>query len=367
MSHFFIVFCVSLCLMPLRIMTQSCTGCDITVTTSDNPITINAPNQKVCFTGNFTFSNGINYNNNATTVCVDNDVTFSPNFQNGTNDVVITYDIYGIWNTLFNFSSSYTINNYGQISPLNTISGTLNHFSSTPIVVNNLSIANTGTLFIGTGSTISASSLINSGSLTVEGNLDISGNLSNNIGAGVNFAASASVTVGSNVINDSNFNINGNLQVLGNFQNNTNGDITNQGQLNIAGNYTANDGSLCSLTCGIVNVGGNLQNNANGGIAFDGSSNCGEIGLCVQGSLSNSGLYGAGASIGCPASCTILPIRLTYFRAYSNADQIILNWETASEKNNRYFSVERSANGIDFEEVARLNGKEKTETPTRYT
>lgn len=51
-----------------------------------------------------------------------------------------------------------------------------------------------------------------------------------------------------------------------------------------------------------------------------------------------------------------LPIELVYFKAVLNDGQVNLSWATASELNNDYFTVERSGDGIHFEEVLRKNG-----------
>ena len=53
---------------------------------------------------------------------------------------------------------------------------------------------------------------------------------------------------------------------------------------------------------------------------------------------------------------SILPIELMVFSAVAREEQVYLSWATASEKNNRYFSVERSANGVDWEGMTVLNG-----------
>jgi len=52
-----------------------------------------------------------------------------------------------------------------------------------------------------------------------------------------------------------------------------------------------------------------------------------------------------------------LPIALVDFRAAYKNEQVILNWVTASEVNNDYFTVERSTDMINWEMVAIINGK----------
>ena len=60
----------------------------------------------------------------------------------------------------------------------------------------------------------------------------------------------------------------------------------------------------------------------------------------------------AGATLG----CTPLPVELLSFNAIVNSNKVDISWATASELNNDYFSVERSKDGIVFEEVLRVDG-----------
>ncbi|MBN8694183.1 MAG: hypothetical protein J0L69_13395 [Bacteroidetes bacterium] len=51
-----------------------------------------------------------------------------------------------------------------------------------------------------------------------------------------------------------------------------------------------------------------------------------------------------------------LPVELGNFKCASDKTGTQLNWATYSEKNNAYFSVQRSQNGADFEEIGRVEG-----------
>lgn len=51
-----------------------------------------------------------------------------------------------------------------------------------------------------------------------------------------------------------------------------------------------------------------------------------------------------------------LPIELTYFEATEKGSQVDLNWETASEIDNDYFTIERSADGVNFEAIDKVLG-----------
>lgn len=51
-----------------------------------------------------------------------------------------------------------------------------------------------------------------------------------------------------------------------------------------------------------------------------------------------------------------LPIKLASFSAESAGNVVSLAWSTATEKNNNYFTVERSVDGIDFEALIQVKG-----------
>ncbi|REJ83707.1 MAG: T9SS C-terminal target domain-containing protein [Bacteroidetes bacterium] len=51
-----------------------------------------------------------------------------------------------------------------------------------------------------------------------------------------------------------------------------------------------------------------------------------------------------------------LPVNLSYFNALLKENKVQIDWTTSSETDNDYFTVERSADGVKFEEVARVKG-----------
>ncbi|MGL4599856.1 MAG: T9SS type A sorting domain-containing protein [Bacteroidia bacterium] len=51
-----------------------------------------------------------------------------------------------------------------------------------------------------------------------------------------------------------------------------------------------------------------------------------------------------------------LPIELLFFRASAEDQKVNLSWETASELNNHFFTIERSSDGLVFEEIERILG-----------
>lgn len=63
---------------------------------------------------------------------------------------------------------------------------------------------------------------------------------------------------------------------------------------------------------------------------------------------------------------TPLPVELVYFKGDTKNSTINLSWETASEKNNEYFVVERSENARTFEGIAKISGHKTTGSVNKY-
>jgi len=62
-----------------------------------------------------------------------------------------------------------------------------------------------------------------------------------------------------------------------------------------------------------------------------------------------------------------LPIELIKFSANIDNDIVILDWQTATEINNDYFTIERSIDGIRWNEVIRVEGAGNSNTLINYT
>lgn len=66
-------------------------------------------------------------------------------------------------------------------------------------------------------------------------------------------------------------------------------------------------------------------------------------------------------------SFTPLPVELTAFSAKTENNTTRLDWKTASEINNDYFSIEHSCDGRNFESVGEVNGIGTTTETQRYS
>lgn len=123
------------------------------------------------------------------------------------------------------------------------------------------------------------------------------------------------------------------------------------------------------------------------GCAAPGSVNPADLRLLVDndGNFSNATVYAAGAglaftytggiisvtgistamipqngtryiTIASVNSATPLPIELVAFDAECDGNNVALSWTTASERNNSYFTVERSEDGMDYQALAHVDG-----------
>ena len=61
-----------------------------------------------------------------------------------------------------------------------------------------------------------------------------------------------------------------------------------------------------------------------------------------------------------------LPVELIYFTAAPNNNNALLNWATASEENNAYFGIERSVDGVTFEQIGQVPGHVNSTTTINY-
>lgn len=63
---------------------------------------------------------------------------------------------------------------------------------------------------------------------------------------------------------------------------------------------------------------------------------------------------------------SVLPLELVHFTATRKQSSIFCSWITASEKNTDYFELERSADGITFTPIGKLNGAGESQSPLTY-
>ena len=121
--------------------------------------------------------------------------------------------------------------------------------------------------------------------------------------------------------------------------------------------------TLCDLR--VAHWGGTMwTSEGNGGIS--GSEIAGTV---VSGSNCNTPAAVANFSpftLASTSDYNILPIELVFFEAQRCDDEVCVAWETQTEINNDYFTVERSSDAISFEEIARVSGAGNSSFPITY-
>ncbi len=66
-------------------------------------------------------------------------------------------------------------------------------------------------------------------------------------------------------------------------------------------------------------------------------------------------------------SSFVLPVELTDFTVQTDNKSAYLNWQTASEINNDFFSIEHSLDGISFRKIGEVKGNGTTNTAQNYS
>lgn len=125
------------------------------------------------------------------------------------------------------------------------------------------------------------------------------------------------------------------LWVTGDITNNNNSNtITINGVLIVNGNFGGGNGS---------EIGGSGEMDIDGDVTTTGSGSVfGSTDDCTSNCSSSAG--------------SPLPISLISFEAHINNDNVQLNWSTATEINNDFFTIEKSNDGKNWEVVSTVDG-----------
>jgi len=76
---------------------------------------------------------------------------------------------------------------------------------------------------------------------------------------------------------------------------------------------------------------------------------------------------GGANSISKAVNCSKLPVELIIFKGEALEQGNILKWQTATEINNEFFTIESSTNGIDFKQLAALKGQGNSSSTSSYS
>ena len=124
----------------------------------------------------------------------------------------------------------------------------------------------------------------------------------------------------------------------------------------VAGTYAADAGNGNSYFDVVLQVPSNATN-----VAFEGAN-------APYGQTSPGSNYtGFPADPQIPSMQQALPVQWADFVAVAEGSRVLMNWVTASEKDNALFQVERSANAATWETIGRVNGKGTTSVRQQYS
>ncbi len=127
--------------------------------------------------------------------------------------------------------------------------------------------------------------------------------------------------------------------------------------------YGASIGASGALTKG---AGFNLRSGANNNIIED--KNAAAIGAYNASFTSAGGNWVAQvATFISTSSSFVLPIDLLSFTGECNNNHIVLNWTTAAETNNAYFSIERSEDGAVWEAIGTVKSAGNSSVNQNYS
>lgn len=225
--------------------------------------------------------------------------------------------------------------------------------------------------------TINQSATLNiqeGGYITVSGNFTNNWNLTTVNNAGTltvnnfynngTFVSSGALVVNGNFDNHYDFSaaFGGSTTISGNLTSNGNMSVPSGSSLEVGGNFYLHDGKTADVDGALV-VGGNVLNN--GTIDGDGY-------MIVDGTVTNNHIIFGNPPVQdctecCGSGCTLLPVSLTEFSSSLQQGGVKLTWQTASEQDNEFFTLERSWDGQIFEPIVRIGGSGTTQTPTSYS
>jgi hypothetical protein len=149
------------------------------------------------------------------------------------------------------------------------------------------------------------------------------------------------------------------IRIMGAFTTNANPQVVLLGGANPQNVFWQIEGAATISSSGNFN-GIIIANNAaiilNTGVTLNGRA------FSTNGNISTSD-----ANITNSSCANLLPIELLSFTAISKISHIQFNWVTASETNNDYFNIERSADAINFTSISKTNGAVNSIQNLSYT
>lgn len=274
----------------------------------------------------------------------------------------------GNWGSGATWQSGQPLN--GDDVVMNDNTGVTVRLSDGFLSIGSFTAGNNNDLTINAFGSLTANSLDGGTDLTitVNGTLIIDGDFA--VGDRFNLVVNGIFTVIGNmsVMNDANIQVNG-LMGVGSFNglDRVNFDVNtffaSAGDF-FVGNDSSFDSDGASLFGGSVTAKDRFDLHIDGGVGIAGDLNAGSgststgIGnLVVDGDINGPPGFGA---------LTPLPITLRYFKGEAQEDGVLLSWGTESEESNAYFTIEKSRDGVHFEDLKQIKGAGDSEVPLDY-
>ena len=185
-----------------------------------------------------------------------------------------------------------------------------------------------------------------------------------NVDDGMVIFSGVTVTVAANIfVSGGTIDIkpNGTLIILSGVTLSTDQDIVNDnGTITINGNIDTSGSKFENKAGGTVN--------GSGSIFFSGGTSVlNNDGSSFFGFTGNNPTGPGGPCDGGECSLSILPITLVDFTAKIQRAQVVLNWTTAAEVNNDFFTIERSTDGAKWEVIQEVKGAGTSIVDRQYT
>ena len=127
--------------------------------------------------------------------------------------------------------------------------------------------------------------------------------------------------------------------------------------------FNSNTGNRNPANINMAFYGSNCWKNVGGTASVDGNT------IKIEGAVipaSTRDISGNYSTFGSTNENTLLPIELVSFTATCDGRSSLIEWTTATEKNNDYFSLERSDDAVNFTEIARVAGAGSSIEPIDY-
>jgi hypothetical protein len=290
--------------------------------------------------GSFTWAGSWNQNS---AITVTNTACGTMNYSQGTglgNSGVIVNDGVLNFSQGFTMNNGTTLNNRGRVN----VNGDINLAGT----FYNQNVA----VFRGSNNTISSNnigdSLVNLGKITISGGATSSIRTRNE---GLIWVG------GSYTINGNTFNINNTtaqLRIGGAFSNN--GTITGNGSLHVAAGIVNNQS--------ISGYGGGLQRLTVNKNSPDVPGTTSNLSFNTGLATSDTGTYNP--PLDNPASCTVLPVKLSSLQAVYNSGRVQLNWLAYAQSDVRSFTIEYSQDGRSFTKAGELAASGTNDHTTPY-